>query len=182
MAKPSVRIDSMIPEDEIEALMTGDLPVRFARIERLARARRQEALDALEEIHNTDSFDHDYASIVLAAAEACGVDDLLLFTPPTRDDKDSYNKYSAFLDLAQRVSDRLLIRQMNAHSDDFYSVAFDASTKVKLRHHLDKMRLIIEELDESPEKKHVLCVRIADLSEEIDKDRTRFEHLTALTI
>ena len=51
-----------------------------------------------------------------------------------------------------------------------------------MRHHLEKMRSIIDESDESPEKKHVLYTRIAELSEEIDKDRTRFEHVTALTI
>jgi hypothetical protein len=177
----------MIPEDEFGALMTGDPLVRFARIERLARAHRREAVEKTApeheyEQHDTDSIDHDYASVVLAAAEACGVSELLDFKPPARDDKDSWKKYVAFRDLAQRVSDRLLIGQLHARSDGFYSVAFDAPTKVKLRHHLEKMRSIIDESDESPEKKHVLFARIAELAEEIDKDRTRFEHLTALTI
>jgi len=121
-------------------------------------------------------------TIRASSAEACGVDELLGFEPPAPDDQEPWKKYAEFRALAQRVSDRFLIGQLHAHSDDFYSVAFDAPTKVKLRHHLGQMRTIVDESDESPEKKNVLYTRIAELSEEIDKDRTRFEHLTALTI
>jgi hypothetical protein len=130
--------------------MTGDPLLRFARVERLARARRQEVMDKADGPGQTDNVDYDYTSIVLATAEACGVNELLSFKPPSHDDNESWDKYAKFRAQAQRVSDRLLIAQLHARSDDFYSVAFDASTKVKLRHHLDKMRSIVDESDETP--------------------------------
>jgi hypothetical protein len=63
-----------------------------------------------------------------------------------------------------------------------YSVAFDAATKTKLHHHLNQMREIVAGSSDTPGKKHALSERINDLAAEIDKDRTRFEHLAALAI
>lgn len=63
-----------------------------------------------------------------------------------------------------------------------YSVRFDRATKEKLRHHLEQIRVLVDKAELGETKKEALFKKINALQAEIDRDRTRFEALAALTI
>jgi hypothetical protein len=63
-----------------------------------------------------------------------------------------------------------------------YSVRFDAATKVKVCHHLDKLRGIFEKLEVEEDKREALFKKLIELRHEVERDRTRFDSYAALAI
>ena len=63
-----------------------------------------------------------------------------------------------------------------------YSVRFDAATKEKMRHYLQKIRDILDKLEIDQRKKEALFQRVDALAQEIDRDRTHFDAFGALVI
>jgi hypothetical protein len=63
-----------------------------------------------------------------------------------------------------------------------YSVQLDALTKSKIRHYLEKIREIIDRLEVPLPKKEALTARITALSDEVDRDRTRFDAYAGLAL
>ena len=63
-----------------------------------------------------------------------------------------------------------------------YSVRLDPSTKSKIRHYLEKIREIVDRLEVPLPKKEALSARITALSDEVDRDRTRFDAYAGLAL
>lgn len=115
----------------------------------------------------------DYISHVLAAAEECGVDELMRWETPSTGDEDALVVRRDFRQDAKRVALKLQIRALRRAKG--YMIAFDAATKAKLRHHLEQIRSTVDKLEISEAKKDRLHNCIDDLDLEIGKDRTKAE-------
>jgi hypothetical protein len=63
-----------------------------------------------------------------------------------------------------------------------YSVHLDPCTKSKIRHYLEKIREIVDRLEVPLPKKEALTARITALSDEVDRDRTRFDAYAGLAL
>ena len=63
-----------------------------------------------------------------------------------------------------------------------YSVRLDATTKSKIRHYLEKIREIVDRLEVPLPKREALTAKITALSDEVDRDRTRFDAYAGLAL
>lgn len=75
---------------------------------------------------------------------------------------------------------KTLLRIRTARRQKQFSISFDATTKTKLRHLLEQMRVTVDKLDVSEPKKEALFARISALELEIDRNRTRMDVVGAL--
>jgi hypothetical protein len=166
----------MITEDDLKDF-PADRSLAFLRFERL-RGRLEEAQQIAHENEGTDRYEFDYMSSVLAAAGEYEIQELMGYEMPLVQDGDARAKCRQFRLRAEHVAMRLLIR--HSHHTNEYSVAFDAATKERLRHHLGQIRIAVDKLEVSDAKRDRLYTRIEALQLEIDRDRTRIESLAAL--
>ena len=60
-----------------------------------------------------------------------------------------------------------------------YSVALDAVTKEKVRHLIGQIKSIVDRLEVGIQKKEALYARIRDLTDEVDRDRTKYDAYAA---
>ena len=58
----------------------------------------------------------------------------------------------------------------------------DSATKSKIRHYLEKIREIVDRLEVPLPKKEALSAKITALSDEVDRDRTRFDAYAGLAL
>lgn len=123
----------------------------------------------------------EYISKVIAAVTELGINkEFSGREVPCISDVD-YNVYIDFKREVEHYKTTLKIRR--ARRKKGYSVSFDEMTKRKLNHHLLQIRETINKIQiMDDEKRDALFKRIEDLQLEIDKDRTRFEALAALSI
>jgi hypothetical protein len=63
-----------------------------------------------------------------------------------------------------------------------YSVQLDASTKAKIRLYIEKIKEIVDRLEVTLPKKEALTAKITALSDEVDRDRTRFDAYAGLAL
>ena len=63
-----------------------------------------------------------------------------------------------------------------------YHVALNPTTKETVRHLIAQIRSIVDRLEVNVQKKEALYARITALSDEIDRDRTRYDAYAALAI
>lgn len=74
------------------------------------------------------------------------------------------------------------IRIRHLRRSQQFSVALEPSSKERIRHYLTKVREVIDGLDVNQAKKEALYARVDALAEEVDRDRTRFEAVSALLV
>lgn len=67
------------------------------------------------------------------------------------------------------------IKVRRSRRERCYSVALDDSDKVKIRVHLAKIKVIVENSDAPIEKKETIFERISELLLEVDRSRTRMD-------
>jgi hypothetical protein len=159
-----------------------DLDLAFVRLEELARQELEQTWAEEERTGNPagTACEFDYMSHVLAAAEECGVEELMKWETPSVGDEDARVVCRNFRQDAKRVALKLNIRALRRAKG--YTVAFDAATKAKLRHHLEQIRQTVDKLELSDAKKSRLHNCIDDLNREIGNDRTRTETYGALVM
>ncbi|MEJ0077013.1 MAG: hypothetical protein WDO17_16520 [Alphaproteobacteria bacterium] len=63
-----------------------------------------------------------------------------------------------------------------------YSVQFDATTKLKVQHHIEQLREIFGKLEIEQDKRDSLFNKLTELQHEVDRDRTRFDVYAALAV
>jgi hypothetical protein len=169
-----------ITDEELYALPDDD-ELAFVKYEQIARDNLNRILISAEEYRDQcGDAEHDYMVDVLGAAKAFGIAELSKWQLPESRSNDFMETVKEFRTAAMHEATKLRIAGFRKTKR--YSVAFDPPTKQKLRHHLNQMREIVDGSADTPEKKAALYARIAELSEEIDRDRARYEHLTALSI
>jgi hypothetical protein len=158
----------MIFDEDLEKLEGLEPKQKFAKIERIARSRLEEAV-----YHSTpnepDQYgEYDYAIAVLAAAKEFGIDELTEFKLPWRGNDDWEEQCRMFRAEATMASHRFLLRYGTTNK----SVALDPATKKKISHWLGKLRELVQQADVSEEKKDRLYALIDNLQVEVDRERT----------
>lgn len=123
----------------------------------------------------------EYISKVLAAIDELGIKNQFSSREIPRISEVDYNVYIDFKREVEHYKTTLKIRR--ARRQKGHSVSFDSMAKSKLNHYLAQIRETVNKIsDIDVEKKEALFKKIEDLQLEIDKDRTRFESLAALSI
>lgn len=170
----------MLTDDELLNL-PDDPEMAFIQYENLLRMRVRAAIDSSEG-YNIDGLHIEYISNVLGVVKALGLE---IFqdreVPPT-----SYAKSAIEIHYTQLLADVshyiVQVRLKNSRRIRKYSVAFDPAAKVKLRHHLEKIKEIVDRLEIPSKKKESFYSAIGALDDEINRDRTRFDAMMALIL
>lgn len=165
--------------DDVEKLQLAGLgnEERFCRVEQSLRQRLVDARrDAEERATNqfgvpTSEFgEYDYAVSVSAAAIEYGMTQLSDFELPWPTNDSAEVQCRMFRARATQLSQQLLFR--HAARNDPNTVAFDSTTREKLRFHLSQLRAVIKK-DLMPDwQKQEWFEAIATLEAQIEKSRT----------
>ena len=146
--------------------------------ERGLREHTFEQLDGSQG-YNSDSVQLEYINQVLAVVKALDLDVLDGWeVPPVLSKIDEY--YRQFLSDVDHITVQIRIR--NARRAKKYSVALNQATKKKIRHHLNQIRQIVDELNVSDGKREALYDKLSELENEVNRDRTRFDANMALIL
>jgi hypothetical protein len=128
-----------ISDDEIAAL--PDHPEqRFIALERIVRQRYEEAFNRLADYESALPLLRSYMSIVLPAAQHCGIEALSSWDrPPRNADRELYDAFIADVDYCITT-----LRLRNIEHNSARSVALNAAMKSKLRQMLNHIRQAID--------------------------------------
>lgn len=159
-----------LPDDPELAFLQLEAHFRLACETKIKNAHQEERVDV---------FYVDYIAEVLAAITELGLQAEFHDRVPKIEDVD-YNTYLNFNKDVKHYRTMLEIRHRRRTQG--YSVRFDAAAKSKIKHHLDQVRGIFEKLEVDEKKKEDLFACLNDLQNEVDRDRTHFDRLAALTI
>lgn len=113
-----------------------------------------------------------YCNQVIAAAKSLDINYIKDNSiPPTSSAfSDFYDRFEA--DVMNLI---IQIRINHARRRKQYSVSFDTAAKQKIRHYIEQIRSAVEQSELSANKRDAIFKRLAELTLEIDRDRTRFE-------
>jgi hypothetical protein len=168
----------MIADDKFSDL-PAEPELAFVQLEREFRNDLTNSLEASESGNASDTYYLEYMNNTLAAARALNLDILKGWEVPSSDRQlwDAYRRFKSDVDHYT-----IQIRIHHSRRARGYSVALDSVTKQKIRHHLNQIKEVVDRLEVSPAKQEALYAKINALSEEVDRDRTKFEALAALSI
>jgi hypothetical protein len=171
----------MIKPEDLEGAPRDNVGT-FLHLERRARDRHKEVLDDLDERYGNDA-DHSecnfaYTRAVLAAANACGIEELSEWTLPRYGEEDWRQDCLNFKAAAEFVAAKLLIQRHRQR--DTYSVAIDTPTKLKLEHYVREGRDLIHKLSMPLPKREVLLGCLNAFVAELDRERTDLQVYGAL--
>ncbi len=171
-------MSGMISDAEMMNL-SDDPEQAFVECERHARGRLEEAVAKLTDNETGNACHLAYMSTVLGVAAELDIGILTSWKlPPPQDE--IWNIAQSFINDVDHCTVR--IRMRLARRKKRYSVAFDSATKEKLRHHLNQMLEVVQNLEVSSRKRDALYSKINTLMAEINSDWTRFESLADLTL
>ena len=166
-------------DENLYAELPADPEQAFLILEQRYRDECTQKINSTHENERIDIFYVDYIAQVLAAIKALGLETKFDTAVPKIEDTD----YDAYLNFGKDVKYyRTMLEIEHGRRIQKFSVRFDAATKQKIRHHLTKVRNIVEKLEISRDKKAELLIKIGALEQEVDRDRTRFETYGALVI
>jgi hypothetical protein len=154
-----------LPEDPLGALLS---------IEQRARTR-------LERAPSGASGRLNYVVSVMAARDEYKLDILDKWTKYTFE---GIANSSSVFESFQADVDYVRVRYSIAHGreDRRFSVGLETDIKEKIREYLAKIKRLVDKADLDDRKKEALYARIADLENEVDRNRTRFQALAGLFI
>ena len=152
---------------------------KFIEIERIVRERYEAACKKVYPADSTVPLMRQYMSIVLQAAHNCNITDLADWKRPSSYDE-SHGIYENFIADVDFATMGLRLRNVDRMKKG--SVALDAAAKVKLRHMLGPVRELVDRLEVEPARRDRLYVRIADLENEFNRERTRLDAVGALFV
>ncbi len=137
-------------------------------------------LASRRENENVTIFYVQYISKVLGAIQELGLESKFASQGvPDISDVD----YSTYLNFSKDVEHyKTMLKIRSARRQKQYSVAFNETTKAKLRHLLLQMKTTVGKLEVSEEKKEALLTRISAVESEMDRNRTRLEVVGALWV
>jgi hypothetical protein len=156
----------------------SDLPedneLAFLKLEDVFREElRQRTRDGPNPVHFME-----YVNKTLAAARA-------LELPILQDVKapDVGNANSIYGVLSPQIENFIIqVKIRHGRRVRGYSVALDSVTKEKVRHLISQIRSIFDRLEVGVRKKEALYARLTALSDEVDRDRTKYDAYAALAI
>jgi hypothetical protein len=93
------------------------------------------------------------------------------------------NSQVVYSGLSPRIENYIIqVRIRHGRRTKGYSVALDAVTKEKVRHFIAQIRNIFDRLEVDIRKKEAFHARLTALSDEVDRDRTKYDAYAALAI
>jgi hypothetical protein len=166
----------------IEDIYT-DLPAEpelaFIQLEGKYRSELDEAIRQADERSSYSPYYLTYINQTLAAARALGLQVFDGWQVP-RHENDLWDAYRNFNSDVEHYI--VQIKVLHGRRISGHSIALDAATKLRIQHHISQIREIVLKLEVLPAKKEALIARVAALSAEVDRDRTRIEALAALAL
>jgi hypothetical protein len=164
------RLYESLPQDPEQAFLILESEFRRECDERL---QNTEGSDAARVIYA------EYIAQVIAAITELGVEFQFGNRVPKIENV-SYHTYLNFSKDVKHYRTKLEIR--HGRRVQGFSVSFGVATKMRIKHHIDQLRDIFEKLDVEQNKREALLIRLTELQEEVDRERTRFEAFAALVI
>lgn len=168
-----------ISDDDEYPDLAEDQDRAFRQLEKKFRGEMTEALNSLGEREGADMYYLSYINRTVAAAKTLGIETFKDWEIPSHQ-KSLWHEYQEF----NTAIEHYLVQVQIIHSRRVrgYSVQLDAPTKSKIRHYLEKIREIVDRLEIPLPKKEALTARITALSDEVDRDRTRFDAYAGLAL
>ncbi len=170
----------MITDDDLINL-PDDPELAFVQYESSIRKRVQSAITNSAG-YGTQEHQFEYISHVLGMVKALNLDVLSGWRMPSADESEEIIQGTYIGLLADVDFNSIQIRIKNARRIKKYSVALDPAAKEKIRHHLSKVKQIIDRLEVSDKKRNALYSKIGALENEVNRDRTRFDAAMALVL
>jgi len=165
--------------DDVYTNLPAEPKLAFVQLEAKYRSELEETRREADERANLNACYLTYINQTLAAARALCLEIFLDWKVPRHE----HNLWDAYRDFSADVEHYLVqIKVQHGRRISGHSVALDTLIKLKLHHHIDQIREIVLKLEVLPAKKEALIARVASLSDEVDRDRTRIEALAALTL
>jgi hypothetical protein len=160
-----------------------DLPedpdLAFLQLEKEFRALADKQLETADNNSSYDTIWQTYMNSTLAAARELGITYFERWERPPLG-RDLYENYRSFSLAASQYTTQVRIR--HSRRAKRYSVALDAATKQKIKHHLDQLKEIAGSLELSLVKRESILGKILALEMEMARERTRFEVIAALVL
>ena len=159
--------------------LPADPELAFLILEQRFRGECNRQISLVHEDERTDVLYVDYIAQVLATIKELGLEAEFDAQVPKIEEID----YNTYINFGKDVKYyRTILEIRHGRRVQKFSIRFDGATKQKIRHHLTKVREIVENMEVSQYKKEALLLRIGALEQEVDRDRTRFEAYAALVI
>jgi hypothetical protein len=133
-----------LTEEQVYAELPDDPEQAFVSLEKFFRQQSEAKLARSESAMDQRVIYVDYISKVIAAITELGLTAKFETEVPSIQQVD-FNTYAEFGKDVQHYRTTLQIRQ--ARRNRGYSVRFDSTTKQKIRHHIEQLRVIVERLD-----------------------------------
>jgi hypothetical protein len=166
----------MMCDEDFYSDLPDDNELAFLRLENRFRRQLREKTEQKGQI--APDLYLEYINKVHAAVRALDLPILAQFKSPALGQ--AVNGYSEISPEIENFIIQVKIR--NGRRTKGYSVALDATTKEKIRHLIGQIRSMVDKLDVDIRKKEAFYARINALSDEIDRDRTKYGAYAALLI
>ena len=168
----------MLIEDDYTGL-PAEPDLAFIQLERKYRSDLYEAIRHSNQNSDNDPHYLAYINQTIAAAKALTLGIFINWQVP----KHNADVWAAYKDFSVDVEHYLVqMKVQNGRRISGHSVALDAATKAKIHHYIRQIREIVLKLEVPQAKMEALVARVTALSDEVDRDRTRFEAYAALTL
>lgn len=149
-----------------------DPQLAFVQLEIHFRKEAQHRIEQSDQGNEINEYQLQYINQVTVAARALGIEQLSAYEVPFNDNQ-MWELYTRFrTDVENLVIE---IRIHHSRRKRQFSVALEEPQKQRIRHYIDQIRQTVEESDCSQDKKDAVYKKLAELTLEIDRDRTRFE-------
>jgi hypothetical protein len=160
--------------------LAEDPDLAFRQLEKKFRREMNEALNQLDERESGNIYYLSYINRTVAAAKTLGIEVFKDWEIPSHERNSLWGEYQEF----NTAVEHYLVQVQIMHSRRVrgYSVQLDASTKSKIRHYIEKIREIVDRLEVPLPKREALTAKITALSDEVDRDRTRFDAYAGLAL
>lgn len=169
-----------ISDDDEYPDLAEDPDLAFRQLEKKFRGEMTEALSKLDERESGNMYHLSYINRTVAAAKTLGIEIFKEWEIPSHERNDLWGEYQEFNTAVEHYLVQIQI--MHSRRVRGYSVQLDASIKSKIRHYIEKIREIVDRLEVPLPKKEALTARITALSDEVDRDRTRFDAYAGLAL
>lgn len=152
-----------LPEDHEKA---------FVYLERQFRADLDDSLKENDQSSYDAYCKRKYMSAVKAAATSLDIPGIAEFAIPSND-REVWEAFEIFETDVLNLTIQIEIN--HARRRKRYSVAFDSAERQKVRHYIEQIRTTVENSDVPQNKRDAIFKKLAELTLEIDRDRTRLE-------
>lgn len=164
--------------DEDLANLPEDRDLAFLQLEATLRVRLQNSAPHESGSAAAASYS-EYINGVLAIVEALELNILVNWKPQSI----TNSIFDAFPQFYMEVNNEIgKIKIRSLRRTQSYSVVLEPAGKEQIRHYIGRIKDIVDRLDVSDAKREALYSKINALTAEVDRDRTRFEAISALLI